>query len=119
LILCFLLMPHNFVWLAVYTFVAKLYSNSFLSALNARQELRRDMASSVSVSGPPDLAGGNRVPMQNFTQLSSQSRLAVIITMQTTKETMRDMEDSDSPAEYKDTVRPACLSSILLRKSNQ
>ncbi|KJA18780.1 hypothetical protein HYPSUDRAFT_44952 [Hypholoma sublateritium FD-334 SS-4] len=31
-ILCFLLMPANFVWLGVYTFVAKLYSNSLLSA---------------------------------------------------------------------------------------
>jgi hypothetical protein len=100
LILSFLLMPHNFVWLAVYTFVAKLYSNSFLSALNARQELRRDMASSVSVSAPPDFSGGTRVPMQNFTQLSTQSRPAVVITMETTKETLRDMDSPEDTKEH-------------------
>ncbi|KAF9477343.1 hypothetical protein BDN70DRAFT_114943 [Pholiota conissans] len=42
-ILCFQLMQDNFIWLGVYTFVAKLYSNSLLSALNARKELRADI----------------------------------------------------------------------------
>ncbi|KAF8189355.1 hypothetical protein BJ912DRAFT_379267 [Pholiota molesta] len=49
-ILTFQLMPDNFIWLGVYTFVAKLYSNSFLSALNARKELRADIFNGDSMA---------------------------------------------------------------------
>jgi len=43
LVICFQIMPDNLVWMAVYTFVAKLYSNSLLSALNARKLLRENV----------------------------------------------------------------------------
>jgi hypothetical protein len=39
--ICFQVMSSNLIWLALYTFLAKLYSNSLLSALNECQHLRR------------------------------------------------------------------------------
>jgi len=36
MLVCFLLMQDNFIWIAIYTFLAKLFSNSFLVSLNAR-----------------------------------------------------------------------------------
>lgn len=42
--ICFQVMPSNLIWLALYTFLAKLYSNSLLSALNKRKYLRRRIA---------------------------------------------------------------------------
>ncbi|KDR72685.1 hypothetical protein GALMADRAFT_761122 [Galerina marginata CBS 339.88] len=43
LVVCLQTMPANLIWLGVYTFIAKLYSNSLLSALNARREMREEM----------------------------------------------------------------------------
>ncbi|KAJ8072613.1 hypothetical protein PM082_016172 [Marasmius tenuissimus] len=40
MMIMFLTMPHNFIWLAVYTFLAKLYSNSLMASLNGRDTLR-------------------------------------------------------------------------------
>jgi len=37
-VVSFQTMKHNFVWIALYTFLAKLYSNSLLVSLNARQK---------------------------------------------------------------------------------
>ncbi|KAF9043376.1 hypothetical protein BJ165DRAFT_1529415 [Panaeolus papilionaceus] len=42
LLVLFLTKPKTMSWLAVYTFLAKLYSNSLLSVLNGRAELRYD-----------------------------------------------------------------------------
>jgi len=42
MLICFLIMPENFVWLAIFTFLAKLFSNSLLAALNARSVASRD-----------------------------------------------------------------------------
>jgi len=39
-VITFQTMKHNFVWLALYTFLAKLYSNSLLVSLNARPQYR-------------------------------------------------------------------------------
>ncbi|KAJ7140591.1 hypothetical protein C8R43DRAFT_1131529 [Mycena crocata] len=39
-VISFQTMKHNFVWLALYTFLAKLYSNSLLVSLNARPSNR-------------------------------------------------------------------------------
>ncbi|KIM82189.1 hypothetical protein PILCRDRAFT_820556 [Piloderma croceum F 1598] len=36
MLICFLAMQHNFVWISIFTFLAKLFSNSLLAALNAR-----------------------------------------------------------------------------------
>ncbi|TEB11301.1 hypothetical protein FA13DRAFT_1806108 [Coprinellus micaceus] len=50
--------PRNtFVWLAMYTFLAKLYSNSLLSALNARSGLRETV-------GGTDASGSNSKSQQ-------------------------------------------------------
>ncbi|KAG7089121.1 hypothetical protein E1B28_010829 [Marasmius oreades] len=40
MMILFLAMPHNFIWLCVFTFLAKLYSNSLMAALNGRDSLR-------------------------------------------------------------------------------
>ncbi|KAJ7500033.1 hypothetical protein FB451DRAFT_1207286 [Mycena latifolia] len=39
-VISFQTMKHNFIWLALYTFLAKLYSNSLLVSLNARPQRR-------------------------------------------------------------------------------
>ncbi|KAJ7670100.1 hypothetical protein DFH06DRAFT_1180000 [Mycena polygramma] len=39
-VVAFQTMKHNFIWLALYTFLAKLYSNSLLVSLNSRPEHR-------------------------------------------------------------------------------
>jgi len=36
MLICFLVMQGNFVWVAIFTFLAKLFSNAFLVALNSR-----------------------------------------------------------------------------------
>ncbi|KAF7337380.1 hypothetical protein MSAN_02264100 [Mycena sanguinolenta] len=46
-VIAFQTMKHNFIWLALYTFLANLYSNSLLVALNARPQNR------VRVQGGP------------------------------------------------------------------
>ncbi|KAF8803161.1 hypothetical protein BYT27DRAFT_7145453 [Phlegmacium glaucopus] len=45
-VICFQLMPSNFVWLAIYTCLAKLYTNSLYSALNSRKEMRQNIQDS-------------------------------------------------------------------------
>jgi len=41
MLICFLYMEDNFIWIAIFTFLAKLFSNSLLVALNARN-VKRD-----------------------------------------------------------------------------
>ncbi|EDR06567.1 uncharacterized protein LACBIDRAFT_300118 [Laccaria bicolor S238N-H82] len=54
LLICFLSIPETLIWLALYTFLAKLYSNSLLSALNERREMRETIYSaSVELYGEP------------------------------------------------------------------
>ncbi|KAJ2912094.1 hypothetical protein MD484_g8320, partial [Candolleomyces efflorescens] len=49
IVITFFAAPNTLVWLAMYTFLAKLYSNSLLSALNSRAQLRA-VASSPHVT---------------------------------------------------------------------
>ncbi|PAV17560.1 hypothetical protein PNOK_0762500 [Pyrrhoderma noxium] len=42
MLVCFVKMPHNFIWLSLFVCVAKLYANSLLAQLNARKRLRSD-----------------------------------------------------------------------------
>ncbi|EJD54684.1 hypothetical protein AURDEDRAFT_110216 [Auricularia subglabra TFB-10046 SS5] len=65
-VVCFLTMA-NFVWLAFYTILAKLFSNSLLASLNERNSLRQKM-SSVNVQDS-SLRSGTRA------NLSQPSRL--------------------------------------------
>lgn len=46
MLICFQLMPSNFVWVGIYIFLGKLYSNSLYSALNSRKKLRISMQES-------------------------------------------------------------------------
>ncbi|KDR72696.1 hypothetical protein GALMADRAFT_126319 [Galerina marginata CBS 339.88] len=64
LTICYRSMNNNFIWMAVYTFLAKLYSNSLLSALNSRQEIRNDANRMSVVNFPTDLnlSGDSSVP---------------------------------------------------------
>lgn len=39
--ICFLTMKDNYIWLGVYMFLARLFSNSLLASLNARSNLRK------------------------------------------------------------------------------
>jgi hypothetical protein len=39
--ICFFTMQDNFIWLGVYMFLARLFSNSLLASLNARSNLRK------------------------------------------------------------------------------
>lgn len=53
ILVLFFASPDTLLWLACYTFLAKLYSNSFLSALNSRSGLRE-------VAGGADVSGSNK-----------------------------------------------------------
>ncbi|TEB19312.1 hypothetical protein FA13DRAFT_381324 [Coprinellus micaceus] len=57
IVILFLVSTNTFVWLAMYTFLAKLYSNSLLSALNARSGLRETV-------GGTDASGSNSKSQQ-------------------------------------------------------
>jgi len=56
-VISFQTMKHNFIWLALYTFLAKLYSNSLLVSLNARPQNRENVRApspkSWDASRPP------------------------------------------------------------------
>ncbi|KAF8629793.1 hypothetical protein AX17_005572, partial [Amanita inopinata Kibby_2008] len=65
MLITFQLWTDTMIWMCLHTFLAKLYSNSFLSALNARHTLRNKLSKSVSgdiVRAPPihDLGLGDR-----------------------------------------------------------
>ncbi|TEB19313.1 hypothetical protein FA13DRAFT_1821105 [Coprinellus micaceus] len=49
----YLLFPHTLIWAGVYAFLAKLYTNSLLSALNERESLRNTMAQDSHISLSP------------------------------------------------------------------
>ncbi|KAF8970088.1 hypothetical protein BDZ97DRAFT_1791886 [Flammula alnicola] len=106
-VLCFQLMPDNFIWLAVYTFVAKLYSNSFLSALNARKDLRADIINGDSITPEhftmPDLR--HQDSSRSSRDDTPSPFRPVIISMKTTTERMDDSPDfSDKSNPYHHTV---------------
>jgi len=81
MIIMFQAMPDTLVWIAIHATLAKLYSNSLLSALNERQSLRSAIAS-ASVSGEGVTRPRSR--------MQAQSR-AITIEMRTTTEI--DIED--------------------------
>jgi len=75
--------PTTYVWLALYTFLGKLYSNTLLSALNARHELRNELSKSASVEPVP------RSSRRNILESSSKHNPfnpAISIEMKTTTE---------------------------------
>ncbi|PAV21571.1 hypothetical protein PNOK_0152800 [Pyrrhoderma noxium] len=56
MLICYLSMPDNFIWLAIFVCLAKTYSNSFLATLNARNTLRSGLNTS---DGAVVFNGGN------------------------------------------------------------
>ncbi|KIM37524.1 hypothetical protein M413DRAFT_448339 [Hebeloma cylindrosporum] len=93
LLICFLTMPDNLVWLALYTFLAKLYSNSLYSALNARQSLREEVSNSFPSM---DRYSRPKNPRRDGNASSRFGPHAISIEMKTTTETTPD--DSISKA---------------------
>ncbi|KAH8828600.1 hypothetical protein DL96DRAFT_1011915 [Flagelloscypha sp. PMI_526] len=49
-VILFFTKRHNYVWIAIYSLSAKLYSNSLLAILNGRMSLRADMGSEIQVA---------------------------------------------------------------------
>ncbi|KAJ8072614.1 hypothetical protein PM082_016173 [Marasmius tenuissimus] len=49
MLVLFMVMPGNFIWLAVFTFLTKLYSNSFMAVLNGRDALREKAGNVVEL----------------------------------------------------------------------
>jgi len=43
MLVCYLTMQDNYIWIAIFTFLAKLFSNTFLAALNARNPKSHDL----------------------------------------------------------------------------
>ncbi|KAJ3507834.1 hypothetical protein NLJ89_g6083 [Agrocybe chaxingu] len=88
LLICYQTMPNNLVWLALYTSLAKLYSNSLLASLNSRQELRESSSSSM-----PSLDRFSRGRSSRGANNSARVELApqtISIEMKTTMETAQD-----------------------------
>ncbi|KAF9478865.1 hypothetical protein BDN70DRAFT_879458 [Pholiota conissans] len=75
-------LPNNLIFLATYTSLAKLYSNSFLSSLNARKSLRDVVGNSVSVEVPRKAGISSRGAFSN----------AISIEMKTTTEFKADSD---------------------------
>ncbi|TFK32456.1 hypothetical protein BDQ12DRAFT_692463 [Crucibulum laeve] len=81
-LICFQMMPYNLVWLALYTFLAKLYSNTLLSSLNSRKSLRDELLKS---SSDPIHLSKARLPSRRDA-LNDSHLHAISIEMKTTTE---------------------------------
>ncbi|KAF8167294.1 hypothetical protein B0H34DRAFT_9929 [Crassisporium funariophilum] len=85
----FLIQTQTLVYLALYTCVAKLYSNSLLSALNARGSLRETASKSISVEHFPK-SKAPRTSSQLNSKRPSILNQAISIEMKTHTEFMSD-----------------------------
>lgn len=90
-LVCFLKMPQNFIWMAIYTFLAKLYSNSLLSALNERRELRNAVVNYSS----------REIPSKSVTHSLQRNHVSptfasqvISVEMTSVIETHRDTDDT-------------------------
>ncbi|KAF9036370.1 hypothetical protein BJ165DRAFT_1508163 [Panaeolus papilionaceus] len=61
-LICFVLMPNNFIWLAIFMFLARMYSNSLLASLNARTILRSTLYAEPQQSSDNSTYHGNTDP---------------------------------------------------------
>ncbi|KAF9483732.1 hypothetical protein BDN70DRAFT_873332 [Pholiota conissans] len=102
MLICFKTMPQNLVWLALYTFLAKLYSNSLLSSLNSRQDMRDEISNNASSDrysrAKTTRRGGGVDTIDNRSRIAYNPSQAISIEMKTTTETIQDMID---PTEIK------------------
>ncbi|KAF9055751.1 hypothetical protein BJ165DRAFT_442831 [Panaeolus papilionaceus] len=76
LLVCYLTMKDNFVWIGIFTILARLFSNSFLASLNARSRLGHlyDQDMQVNVSMGSTTSAGSQVRPSSPPFHSPQSR---------------------------------------------
>ncbi|EAU87097.1 hypothetical protein CC1G_05786 [Coprinopsis cinerea okayama7 len=109
IVIVFMIQDHTLIWLALYTFLAKLYSNSLLCALNARSNLREEAArSSISHSRTRlrELTSSNGRPGNPVNPIS--------IEMMTTTQ----MEVDDVPIFYTVPLQPHATPSVASDDAN-
>ncbi|KAG6811538.1 hypothetical protein H0H92_006935 [Tricholoma furcatifolium] len=101
-------MPNNFIFLAFYLLMSKLYLNSYLATLNARDELRKELEEPVSIhlsqigTGPGHAFQSQATSYTRPTQLSSEKTSrseTVAISVNTLVEKSRDYSHP-SPTAY-------------------
>ncbi|THG98666.1 hypothetical protein EW026_g3548 [Hermanssonia centrifuga] len=75
-LVCWLVMPHNLVYLGLHFMISKLYANSLLASLNARKTLRQVHSSIVEGSVRPgfraSLQPGSPGPFSAFSMRSEK-----------------------------------------------
>lgn len=99
-LVAFQLAPNTYIWVGFYVCLAKLYTNAFLSALNARQELRRTM-------GTSGLVVENST--SNFERLTRRRpSISVVVDIQTE----RDIELQDNPVKWDHSATTPSSSSL-------
>lgn len=105
MLVCFLLMQGNFIWIAIFTFLAKLFSNAFLVALNARNVTHDqeppDHKSSSFLDILPSVPSSPIHPLDHKASVSqgylaAQGYPGIAIEMSHTIEVMHD----DAPADH-------------------
>ncbi|KAL5524313.1 hypothetical protein ACEPAF_9453 [Sanghuangporus sanghuang] len=104
--ICFAFMPTNFVWLAFFWCLGKLYVNSLLASLNSRQALRkiaenRDVRASMNLPRLSTYMEFER-PRRGKRRTSSNSSIpgpfsAIEIVVDTTREQKSDYEPTPNP----------------------
>ncbi|KAJ7839531.1 hypothetical protein B0H14DRAFT_1066840 [Mycena olivaceomarginata] len=72
---CFVTMKDNLVWLGVYTTAPGVFSNSFLASLNSREKLRA-MNDSLPISTLNFAAGSPSGPRASVEQISKGTQIA-------------------------------------------
>ncbi|KAH6904678.1 hypothetical protein BKA70DRAFT_1296083 [Coprinopsis sp. MPI-PUGE-AT-0042] len=75
-------LPHTLEWLAVYTCLAKLYSNSLLAALNSRTTLRQGLSNGSSSVDPSQMRSSRRPQDPNS--------MVIAVEMKSTVHTVHD-----------------------------
>lgn len=67
-LICWLVMPHNLIFLAIHFVISKLYANAFLATLNARKVLKGRAHSSVDAHSLPRVAFPDNLSRSRFSQ---------------------------------------------------
>ncbi|EAU87105.2 hypothetical protein CC1G_05794 [Coprinopsis cinerea okayama7 len=93
MVICFHVKPTAMIWLAVYSCLAKLYSNCVLASLNSRAELRASThASSLGTSSKPNRTG----PSLN----AADPNLSISFEMKSTFHTTQDNDGGEFSTKY-------------------
>lgn len=71
--LAYIFMPNNFIFLGFYLLLSKLYLNSYLATLNARQDLREQMSDPVSIHLSDISNSSRRFDVESSPNISEKS----------------------------------------------